>query len=228
MLEYEIIRDNETKAYLVKGNILPGSIPVNIPNEDHIRKSYVSLFLHKADMESCLKYLAKISTDNEMIINEALFIAAITTLIKCFQSCESRTQLSEGKFKKSTAPEIYAEYERFKEWRNKHYAHDVNSMVEATAFLLVAPAGSPCTLGAPPSVIWNRVNIDYVKQRNSLKLVSEAVLRFIVTEIDRVGDVLFEKYSQKSYEELLSYGDAAIRAASLQNPEIARVGIKNT
>ena len=58
MIEYKFTRDYESKnIYITSDSILPGSIPVNIPSSDKRKKQYISLFLHKEDIDEAIRFL---------------------------------------------------------------------------------------------------------------------------------------------------------------------------
>ncbi|MCI8382612.1 MAG: hypothetical protein HFI07_12650 [Lachnospiraceae bacterium] len=86
MTTYDVFLDPVTNGLVVNGNIMPGSTAVKIPN-DKKAAQFTSYFLHKADIEAGIDYLTGISINNHPKVNEGLFIAALTMLMKCFQSC---------------------------------------------------------------------------------------------------------------------------------------------
>ena len=224
MIDYIVTRDVENHCFIVKGNFIPGSIPINIPNTDRKRNTFISLFLNKKDIESGIDYLHCISLDKHFKVNQGLILAALSNLLKCFQNAESRYMLSEEKFKKF-APQLANEYERFKLWRNKHFLHDVNSMTETSAFLLLAPENSGQKWGGEPSVIWNDYPINYLTESKKLEEVMQGAWQFIVQEIDNVGKMIIDEYNKKTREELLTYGVANIKLASIEalsEPRIAK------
>ena len=49
MNEYEVSIDSE--GIIIKGEFVPGSIPVNIPGNNAKKRSFISLFLNKRDIE---------------------------------------------------------------------------------------------------------------------------------------------------------------------------------
>ena len=114
-------------------------------------------------------------------------------------------------------PHESKELDRFKNWRNKHFVHDENSMREASAFLFIAPDESENILGGFPSVIWNRAPIDFLQEGRKLELFMQALWKFIVTEIDKVGQIIMNEYSTKSRDELMSYGNTSIKLASIKD-----------
>lgn len=220
MTTYDVFVDPVTEKLIVNGNFMPGSIAVKIPNEKKVAQ-FTSYFLHKADIEAGIDYLTGISLNNHIKVNEGLFIAALTMLMKCFQSSESRGQLNEDAFKKF-APEVAECFDKYKNWRNKHFVHDVNSMIETTAFLLIAPEPCEEIFGGDPSVVWNRVPVDYLVESRSLYNVMQCVWQFIVSKIDEIGTSIHADYRDKSKDELLQFERANIKLATTISPEQKR------
>lgn len=224
MQNYRIIQDPQNHQFIVEGNIVPGSIPVQLPDSP-LKNQFVSYFLHKADIETGIDFLNCISLNNHVRANEGLFTAALSMLIKCFQSAESRVAIDEKAFKKY-APDMAGDFARYKAWRNKHYIHDVNGMIETTAFLLIAPESHPETFGGLPSVVWNKVSINYVAESRILYEVMQSVWKFCVFKIDRLGDKIMEEYKNKPRDKLLLLQTANIKLATLEDPTQTR-GVQN-
>lgn len=221
MNRLRVTADPRTHTFIVEGDFVPGSTPVNIPADDENRFEFISLFLHKRDIDFSQNYLNCISMDKNIYINQALFIASLSGLMKCFQYSAACQKLDIEDFKAKN-PDIASEFVKFKDWRNKHYLHDENSMTETTALLFVAPEGHDQTLGGLPSVIWNSVQVDYVEDVQKLRDVLKTVSQYIVCRIDEVGQRIIERYKDKTREELLTLGNANIRLCSIAEPNINR------
>ena len=222
MIDYRISFDQINNRFVIESeDIIEGSIAVNIPDSDKRKKQFISLFLHKADIEEGLDFLHCISMDKHIQVNQALFISALTSMMKCFQSTLVCNVLSEDRFAKAYPTES-KELERFKSWRNKHFIHDENSMREAIAFLLVSPESHENPLGGFPSVIWNRTPIDFLNEGRQLEVLMQALWRFAREEIDKIGKSMFEEYKVKTREELLAYGISTITLASDSDPSKTR------
>lgn len=217
MNRLRVTPDPMTHTFIVEGDVVPGSVAVNIPKDDENRFEFISLFLHKKDIDFCVKYINCISLDKNAYVNQALFIVALSGLMKCFQYSAACQKLDVDDFK-SNYPQIENTFDKYKSWRNKHYLHDENRMTEATAFLFVAPENSAQVLGGLPSVIWNSVNIDYIEETQKLREVLKAVDQYITVKIDEIGNKLIERYQQKTREELLAFGNANIRLCSTEEP----------
>ena len=145
----------------------------------------------------------------------AFFIAALTTLIKCFSGGEKYTPLSAQKFK--TADKLaFKEYYRYKKLRNSHYAHQSGTMKEGFAYLTVTPEGSPVVLTETPCVIMDTYRLDYIQEAYTLRWVIDRAHSFVENAFDKLAASMMSDYSQKSRDELLQYGLAEeIEAKSL-------------
>jgi len=149
------------------------------------------------------------------------YMASLTSMMKCFQTSSACSMISEDKFIRDFPLET-TEFYKYKEWRNKHFIHDENFMRQAIAFLFVSPEGAEETLGGLPSVIWNRVLINFLLEGRQLEILMQALWKFICGEIDKIGQSLLDEYKQKSREELLSFGTAQIKLSTVDSPEKTR------
>lgn len=223
MIDYRV--DVRNGCFRIEGNILPGSkavkIPTNTVKQRKLQQQFVSLFLNKADIEAGIDYLNCISLNNHIRANEALFVAALSVYYKCFQNSGARIALNEAAFK-HFSPQFSDEYDRFKNWRNKHYIHDENSMIQTCAFLLVAPVDSQEKFGGPPSVVWNKVSVDYLREGRILYNMMQETWRFIIKRIDEIGDFILGECVKFSREELLTLDEVQIEIATPDHPEQKR------
>ena len=227
MIDYKISFDSDSNRVVIESkDIIAGSVPVNIPDSDKRKKQFISLFLHKADIEEGLDFLHCISIDKHIRVNQALFISALSNMMKCFQSTPVCNMLSEERFTKAYPIES-KELERFKSWRNKHFIHDENSMRQAIAFLFVSPEGHDNPLGGLPSVIWNRTPIDFFSEGRQLEVLMQALWRFTREEIDKMGKSILGEYKTKTREELLAYGISKVTPATDSNPMNTRNMMQN-
>lgn len=213
--------DYKTGKVIISGNFDQESTLVNLPKDDEDYDEFVSLYLHRYDIQESMEYLQLVSTDKALKINKALFLSALSTMIKCFQNSESRKPLSTEELK-NHSPEIYDEFSKYKAWRNKHFFHDENSMTKCTAILFVAPEDSPSVLGGAPTVIWNSISIPFWEESAKLYGVLEEVYNLIVNKIDDVENRIIKRYSKKDRSDLLKYGPAEIDASSLVAPDKKR------
>lgn len=222
MVDYTATFDKANNRFIIQSEaIAAGSILVQLPDTDTRKKQYISLFLHKADIEEGLDFLHYISADKHPQINQALFMGALNNMMKCFQSSAACNQLNEKRFIKAF-PNESRELKRFKNWRNKHFVHDENAMRLPISFLIVSPQDQDNPLGGPPSVFWNKAPIDYLLEGRELEVLMQAIWRFIRSEIDKIGQSILDEYQAKTREELLSYGRAETELATTANPDRPR------
>lgn len=225
MLNYEVSHDEANGCFIVRGGILPGSKPVEIPinnaKQENLKKQFISFFLHKKDVEIGINYLDCISLNNHPRANEGLFVGALSVYFKCFQNCDARIAINEDVFKRNF-PQVADHFDRFKQWRNKHYLHDENGMTQTCAFLLIAPEDNPEKFGGPPSVVWNSVGVDYINEGHCLRSVMQATLNFIVGRIDSVGNEIEKEVENLTKSELLALKEAHIELATTNSPEQKR------
>lgn len=225
MLEYEVSRNQESKCFQIKGNFLPGSkaviIPIDTAKRKNIQRQFVSFFLNKADIEAGIDYLKCISLNNHPRANEGLFVGALSVYFKCFQSSSARVALDEAAFKK-ISPQLSDEFDRYKNWRNKHYIHDENGMTQACSFLLIAPKGCSSKFGGTPSVIWNSAPVDYIREGQCLLNLMQETWKFTVQKIDETSNEIMEEMDSLSHDDLLSLEDAHIKLATVATPEQKR------
>lgn len=225
MLNYEVSQDEANGCFIVRGEILLGSKPVEIPinnaKQENLKKQFISFFLHKKDVEIGINYLDCISLNNHPRANEGLFVGALSVYFKCFQNCDARIAINEDAFKRNF-PQVADHFDRFKQWRNKHYLHDENGMTQTCAFLLIAPGDNPEKFGGPPSVVWNSVGVDYINEGHCLRSVMQATLNFIVGRIDSVGNEIEKEVENLTKSELLALKEAHIELATTNSPEQKR------
>ena len=72
MVEYKVTIDNQN-GIVIQGDFVPGSIAVNIPDENKKKKQFISLFLNKKDIERGIDYLNCISLNNQSQTKACLF-----------------------------------------------------------------------------------------------------------------------------------------------------------
>ena len=225
MLNYEVSQDEANGCLIVRGEILLGSKPVEIPinnaKQENLKKQFISFFLHKKDVEIGINYLDCISLNNHPRANEGLFVGALSVYFKCFQNCDARIAINEDAFKRNF-PQVADHFDRFKQWRNKHYLHDENGMTQTCAFLLIAPGDNPEKFGGPPYVVWNSVGVDYINEGHCLRSVMQATLNFIVGRIDSVGNEIEKEVENLTKSELLALKEAHIELATTNSPEQKR------
>ena len=212
MIEYHVSINKSKKCFIINGPFHPNSIPIEIPNDNPDRKIFVDLFLHKADIERGIEFLQSVALVNSLTIKEGLFIAGLNNYMKCFKYSKSRTKLD----KKIVFANNNDELERFIEFeimRDKHFDHDENGMLQATAFLLICNEQNKI-FGGPPSVVWSRSKLDYNKAAKILENNMKYVLSYLCQEIDIIGQNIIATYITCPKEKLLNMKTAKIQLAT--------------
>jgi hypothetical protein len=219
MILYDVTIDELNHCFIIKGNFNPSAIPIKIPDEQPDKQSFIDYFLYKADIDNAFSYLQCISADKNFCINEALFLAGLSSSMKCFKESKARKgirKIDRNKFI-TAYPNSSGDLEFFESMRDKHFIHDENEMTQPTAFLLLNPIGSPEKFGGPPSVIYNSVKLDYYTESQRLQQFLCSVRNYIIGEIDCLGDEIAKSFKDVQYEKLVQYGPADIKLASIQN-----------
>lgn len=212
MIDYKVSIDRDHGCFIISGPFDVDVVPVGIPTGNPYRKQFVDLFLHKADIERGIDFLKCISMDKDVTINEGLFIAGLNNCMKCFKYSKSRSKLDKATVFAGNQ-ELFNCFIEFEEMRDKHFDHDENGMLQATAFLLVCPKGERI-FGGPPSVVWNRVMFDYYTSGQRLQEVMQHIWRYLCDEIDTIGDLIETTFSSYSRENLMALKAPKIELAS--------------
>ena len=215
MIEYTVSRDKNDKFH-VFGPINETSVALEVPSNNPHKKYYIDLFLHKADIERGIQFLTLITEDNDITINEALFIAGLNNCIKCFKRSKSRFKLDKHVIFGSN-PDQLNKFVYFEALRDKHYDHDENGMVQTIAFLLTHPTKNGFFLGQP-SVAWNRIKLDFYSCGQRLRYIMNIVLYYLSKEIDKTGYLIISEYKGITADELLSWKPAKLKPATNTSP----------
>lgn len=170
------------------------------------------MFLHKADIERGIDFLQCISNDKNITVNEGLFIAGLNNCMKCFKYSNARNKLVKQEVF-AQSEEMLKKFLEFEQMRDKHYDHDENGMLQAVSFLLINEDGGQVFSG-PPSVVWNRVQLNYYLAGQNLQQIMCYILQYIEKKIDIIGNDILEYYKKFSKEELLKLSNAQIILAS--------------
>ena len=155
------------------------------------------------------------------MMNKALFVAGLNSAMKIFKPSNARMKILKDEFVKQF-PELADEFKYYESLRDKHYIHDDNGMIEAAAFLLLNPEGSPEKFGGPPSVVWNSKHLNYYAESQRLQRFLSSVRDYVVSQIDRIGDQIASRYAETPYDTLEGFGPPPIKLASTQDIDKTR------
>ena len=212
MIDYQVSLDKKNNSFIVYGQFDPNSLPIEIPESKPYRKQFIDLFLHKADIERGIDFLQCISIDKSATVNEGLFIAGLNNCMKCFKYSQARSKLDKTKVF-SENEQMLQSFLFFENMRDKHFDHDENGMLQATAFLLIYD-NDENMFGGPPSVVWNRAELNYYFEGIKLQEIMQFVREFIIKEIDTLGNQIEEYYRTYTKEELMKLKTPKIELAS--------------
>ena len=167
-------------------------LPEDIPNKE----IFISLVLHQSDLKIAYEYLNLISNDQNIAINEALFVASLNHCIKCFKHSKSREKLFKEEVFKNE-PKLLSCFSRFECIRDKHYVHDENGMLQPIATMLVSKKENSNISVFRPWVIWNRERLDFVHEAIQLKIVAEHIINFIQEQLDSLAKEIVPYFVEK-------------------------------
>ncbi len=220
MYDYTVAWEKDRSGLVVVGPFRNNSKVIEIPRNDPERNKYIDLFLHKADIDIGLSYLDRISTDNELTINECLFIAALNSCMKCFKRSSSREKLDKGKVFLGSA-ELFELFKRYEIIRDKHYMHDENGMFQPLAVFFFSQTSSSVRFDNP-SVIWNRAKLDYIDEKEKLTSVMQLIRQYLAREIHCVGSSIIRRCAKLSPSELKQLEVYDMVKASISAPRDAK------
>lgn len=173
-----------------KANIF--KLPEGTPN----KKIFIDLVLHQSDLKIAYEYLSLISTDQNIAINEALFVASLNHCIKCFKRSKSRDKLVKEEVFKNES-KLLNWFSRFECVRDKHYVHDENGMLQPIATMLVSEKDNSNISVFRPWVIWNRERLDFIQEAIQLKEVTEYIMAFIQKRLDLLAKEIVPYFVEK-------------------------------
>lgn len=215
MIEYTVGRDTNDK-YHVFGPFEENTVALEIPSDNPYKKKYIDLFLHKADIDRGIQFLNLISDRNNTTVNEALFIAGLNNCIKCFKRSNSRSKLDKHVIFGNN-PNHLDEFVYFEILRDKHYDHDENGMLQTTAFLITYPTENGFFFGQP-SVVWNRIKLDFYSCGQRLNHLMSIVLNYLSAESEKTSRLIMSEYRGITADELQNWNPAQLKPATDTSP----------
>lgn len=167
-------------------------LPEDTPQKD----TFTDLVLHQSDLKIANEYLRLISNEQNVAINEALFVAALNNCIKCFKRSKSRQKLSKEEVFQNE-PGLLSNFSRFECIRDKHYVHDENGMLQPIATMLVSEKENSDISVFRPWVIWNRERLDFMHEALQLKKVAEYIIDYIQEQLDLLAKDMIFNFAEK-------------------------------
>lgn len=177
------------------------------------KETFVSLVLHQSDLKMAREYLCLISDGQNVSINEALFVAALNSCIKCFKGSKSRQKLcKENVFQNE--PQLLSRFSRFECIRDKHYAHDENGMLQPLATMLVSKKENSNISVFRPWVIWNRERLDFIHEAIRLNELVEYINNYIQQQLDSLTkDMVYYFVERCERGDNLELADSVVMAS---------------
>lgn len=212
MNDYVVARKKDNSGFVIIGSFPDNAFVVEIPPDDPERKTYIDLFLHRADMTIGMSSLEHIQSSNDVSLNEPLFVAGLNSCMKCFKHSKARLKLDKNDVFQDD-PGMLKSFLRFEWMRDKHYDHDENGMVQTAAFLFVVPKASSFRLDSP-SVVWNRTKLDYVAEAKELKGIMIYVNKYLAKKIDIIGARILQRCASFSAEQIVQLRSPHITLAT--------------
>lgn len=216
MYNYTVGWEKDGSGLAVIGEFSPYTKIIEIPHADPDRKEFVDLFLHKADIDIGLSYLSRILPENELTINECLFIVALNSCMKCFKKSHSREKLEKTEVFSSNAAQL-EQFMQYEIMRDKHYMHDENGMFQTLAFFFFTQKSSSVRFDTP-SVVWNRAKLNYIEEGEKLTSIMHHIVRYLADRIDCVGENILRRCAKLSPEELKRLEVCDMAKASIDTP----------
>lgn len=216
MYNYTVGWEEDGSGLVVIGEFSPYTKIIEIPHTDPDRKEFVDLFLHKADIDIGLSYLSRISIENELAINECLFIVALNSCMKCFKRSNSRERLDKAKVFSGNAVQL-EQFKQYEIMRDKHYMHDENGMFQTLAYFFFTQKSSSVRFDTP-SVVWNRAKLNYIEEGEKLASIMQLTEQYLVEEIDYIGKNIIRRCAKLSPEELKHLEVCDMAKASIDTP----------
>ena len=218
MFDINVEFNDEERTITINGinsNNLPGKI-VSIPNDNPKRKKYISLFLHRADVITARDFLNEISSENHARINESLFVSALIYLYRCFQQCEKRIELNIDDLV-LVSKDTKDSFHKYRNIRNKHFAHDQNSMIETFDFLLLTSIQGEKYDRIEACVVYERHLPDFVYHAKEILSIIDQVLPSIEILIDKVAAEIIERYKEVPISDILNFATKEPRFANMND-----------
>lgn len=206
-------------SYLENGRLIvkefrdsPRNIVLTGPKAERL----ASLYFHKLDLVFALQSVNRISlnTENPDFHNELYWRSAITHLIKCFGSSDSRFQLSEAKIY-SAAENALDAFNFYKDLRNNHYIHDGNHMNREIPVAVLSRVGVDYNIEkiVVPHIYVNIINAENILNLRNLILRS---IEWVDLNFSNVADSITNDLEEKSRDELLLEKEANIENMTLE------------
>lgn len=173
------------------------------------------LALHLADLHCAHECLLGINKVQEHFLREGLIVAALVRFYKCFGSSAARNTVRlDPTLLFGAHPNGLENYKFYKNVRDKHVAHDENSLSQAPIGAALNKREAPYKIAKVFSLA---VNSGLVTQENfsNLTLLVDLAEKWVHAEIERISKDVTTELEAESYDALFARDELKISPVDL-------------
>ena len=177
-------------------------------------KTLREIVLHQYDLQTALQLLEALnskSLSNE--VRKGLWHHAITVYYKCFKHNDARRRLW-PQIVYATRRNFLTTFNFFQDLRDKHIVHDDNPYIRAYVGAIINEPGKEIKVEEVISGVAVLDVLEESKWRMFSELVRYAV-EWIGKERTRMQDAIKREFEEKSYDELCSLEELAIKVPTI-------------
>lgn len=176
---------------------------VKLVEIDHpLAKRIADLYLHKKDIEFSNSCLDAINRTEDQVIREALWKSAIIHFFKCFGE-GIRFLLMSDQIYKGLPKEASESFKYFKQFRNRHIAHDENSYEQCLSCAAINDGSKDYHIEKIVCISATSSTLD-ASHWSSLKALTDRALVWVTLEFDTSCKKLTEILEKETYEQIIS------------------------
>lgn len=166
---------------------------LKIPQEEYLK--FYSFLTHEKDFSMALEFFDYWG-ENE-IINRALFIAALSQFMKCFQNCEDRIPLDDSLF--DSDEDAKNAFKTFKNLRNKYIIHDDSLYDQSLVGIIISPSEKMVKEWTHINFSANTSGREYMEPLYNVITYAKNELENL---IDIEGNKMLKDYREKPWSEV--------------------------
>ncbi|MCK6419201.1 MAG: hypothetical protein L6Q57_09810 [Alphaproteobacteria bacterium] len=160
------------------------------------------LSLHRRDLIFAKECLEKINETEDKLIKKALWASAIVHYMKCFGS-GFRGRLKQDEIFKND-PEGLEFFAFFKDLRDKHFVHDVNSFMQGISFAVLNKKESECKIAKILSTSFLTLTLEQANYSN-LALLVQRTLSYVQKEYSNLCELITKELEALPHKTLLEF-----------------------
>ena len=179
-------------------------------------KFLADLALHQADLEFALNCLDGINRHpTDAFIQQALWRSAVTHFVKCFSSGARRFLQPNQVLKGQPELALWA-FNYIKELRNKHVAHDDNSLSQSIPGAVINNGTKKFKI---EKIFALPIHADTLMPENysNLKLLCDVVLAWVVNQFDLECDRITAVLEKSSHHDLMRRSEPSFSSAKIED-----------